>query len=390
MEIDGFEPASPTLQPQLFYDERAAWTGAHAPDDTPVRIEAASVGGRPVFFRLVTPDDPLWSAESAARESQQPSFAALIGFVVTMLVIVVGGAVILALFNWRRGRGDRRGALRVAFYVFSLRVLLWVVVGHHVSEFEGEFSMMITALGQALLLSTMTWLLYLALEPYVRRLWPEALVSWSRLLAGKMRDPLVGRDLLIGFGFGVAIQYLGYASHQLPEWFGLPALPPLIWGLQGLMGGRWALGSVFSLLLVSLAGALAYTLLVLLMRIIFRKQWIAASVFCLIFAGFSIVEFVAYGAQRVTPALVVMSLVIGVITGLFMIVLILRFGLLATVGAFFVANVFAYYPITLNPDAPYFATSMLGLLICVGLATYAFYASLGSRSLFEELVPEPH
>ncbi len=126
------------------------------------------------------------------------------------------------------------------------------------------------------------------------------------------------------------------------------------------------------------------------MRIIFRKQWIAAGVFCLIFATLSILEFVAYGAQRVTPTLVVMSLVIGVITGLFLIVLILRFGLLATVGAFFVANVFAYYPITLNPDAPYFPTSMLGLLICVGLASYAFYLSLGSRSLFEELVPEPH
>jgi serine/threonine-protein kinase len=390
MEIDEFEPVRPTLQPQLFYEERAAWTGTHAPDDTPVRVEAASVGGRPVYFRSVTPDDPLWSAESAAQETPEANFAALIGFIVIMLVIFVGGAVILTLFNWRRGRGDRRGALRVALFVFSLRVMLWIVVGHHVPDLEGEFSMMITALGQALLISTITWLLYMALEPYVRRLWPEALVAWSRLLAGRLRDPLVGRDLLIGFGFGVAIQYLGYASHQLPSLFGLPALPPLPYGMQGLMGGRWALGGVFSMLLASLAGALAYTLLVLLMRIIFRKQWIAASVFCLIFAGFNIVDFVAYGAQRVTPALVAMSLVIGVITGLFMIVLILRFGLLATVGAFFVANAVAYYPITLNPDAPYFATSMLALLICIGLAAYAFFVSLGSRSLFEELVPEPH
>ena len=35
------------------------------------------------------------------------------------------------------------------------------------------------------------WLYYLALEPYVRRLWPQALISWSRVLAGRVRDPLV-------------------------------------------------------------------------------------------------------------------------------------------------------------------------------------------------------
>jgi len=34
------------------------------------------------------------------------------------------------------------------------------------------------------------WLFYIALEPYVRRLWPKTLVSWHRLLAGRFR----GRD----------------------------------------------------------------------------------------------------------------------------------------------------------------------------------------------------
>jgi hypothetical protein len=32
----------------------------------------------------------------------------------------------------------------------------------------------------------------------VRRRWPATLVSWSRLLAGRFRDPLVGRDVLAG------------------------------------------------------------------------------------------------------------------------------------------------------------------------------------------------
>jgi hypothetical protein len=37
-----------------------------------------------------------------------------------------------------------------------------------------------------------------ALEPYLRRRWPERIISWNRLLAGEFRDPLVGRDILIG------------------------------------------------------------------------------------------------------------------------------------------------------------------------------------------------
>jgi hypothetical protein len=39
--------------------------------------------------------------------------------------------------------------------------------------------------------------MYMALEPVVRRRWPEVLVSWSRLLAGRLRDPLVGSHILM-------------------------------------------------------------------------------------------------------------------------------------------------------------------------------------------------
>ena len=42
------------------------------------------------------------------------------------------------------------------------------------------------------------WLLYLALEPYVRKFWPTTLISWSRCVAGNALDPQVGRDVLIG------------------------------------------------------------------------------------------------------------------------------------------------------------------------------------------------
>ena len=60
-----------------------------------------------------------------------------------------------------------------------------------------------SAAGLALLWGGFTWLIYIGLEPYVRRVWPRTLISWTRLLSGQVRDPLVGRDVLIGMLVGV-------------------------------------------------------------------------------------------------------------------------------------------------------------------------------------------
>ena len=67
------------------------------------------------------------------------------------------------------------------------------------------------ALAHAMLHGVTVWVLYMAIEPYVRRVWPRMLVSWTRLLSGRLRDPLLGRDVLIGLlvgcGMWAAYQY---------------------------------------------------------------------------------------------------------------------------------------------------------------------------------------
>jgi hypothetical protein len=67
------------------------------------------------------------------------------------------------------------------------------------------------------------WLLYVALEPYVRRRWPERIIAWSRLLAGGYRDPLVGRDLLIGVVCGGGMILCGMLAFAGLGWLGRPA-----------------------------------------------------------------------------------------------------------------------------------------------------------------------
>ena len=65
--------------------------------------------------------------------------------------------------------------------------------------------------------------LYLALEPFVRRRWPQSLISWTRLLAGDVRDPLVAGHILLATAFGVAIAIVRNGSAWY-QWQALGAL----------------------------------------------------------------------------------------------------------------------------------------------------------------------
>ena len=120
-------------------------------------------------------------------------------------MLVVGA--MLARRNLRLGRGDRRGASRLAAFVFVAWAVAVFFGAHHVPNFD-ELALFLESLAWGLFLSCFVWVLYIALEPYVRRRWPATLVSWSRLLAGGFRDPLVGRDVLAGCLLGTFVDAL--------------------------------------------------------------------------------------------------------------------------------------------------------------------------------------
>ena len=76
----------------------------------------------------------------------------------------------------------------------------------------------------------MIGIFYLTIEPFLRRYWPERIIAWRRLLSGGFRDPLVGRDLLIGCLLGSSMTLLLFAQRvvagrvmggSLPDWIHL-------------------------------------------------------------------------------------------------------------------------------------------------------------------------
>ncbi|MDH3284652.1 MAG: serine/threonine protein kinase, partial [Acidobacteriota bacterium] len=209
LDLVAFDDTEPTLQPLLYADTRRAWIGV-LPDqnDRPVRIEAASTRGKPVFFRMVDSNDPEWpredeEADERSSEKEDVSDAAaegstnehvredaaepdmtvldyaIAGFLFLVLATLLGGVLLLVLRNLKLGRGDRRGALRLALLVVTLRLLYWLFTGHHVAH-PDEIYLLTVALAGAIGLGVLVWVLYIALEPYLRRVWPQAIVSWSR------------------------------------------------------------------------------------------------------------------------------------------------------------------------------------------------------------------
>jgi serine/threonine-protein kinase len=281
-------------------------------------------------------------------------------------ILVVGGALI-ARRNLRLGRSDRRGAMRLAAFVFACSMLTWAFLTSHVAS-DSELALLLFGASIALFLAGVCWLLYVALEPLIRRRWPDSLIAWTRLLSGRLSDPLVGRVLLAGALLGVFGAISGEALQLARRAFeATPPIPPLPWDTT-LVGPRAVAAHLFNPA-VAMFFALAEAMLFFLLRAVLRKEWLAAAVFVLFFAVPSFLNG-------------------GLISGAFVLVaaaaeifVFVRFGLLAWVFA----NYFGHclqFPLTTDSSAWYAGTSLLVLLVLAAIAVYGFRIALAGRPMF--------
>jgi serine/threonine-protein kinase len=362
-------PAQPMWTPPVYSDARAAWTGSLADrSDIPMRIEAAAYRGKPVYFELIGP----WTRPERMQPYQRTGGERAVLWILIVLslsVLIVG--TMLSRRNLRLGRGDRRGALRLAAFVFVASMVSWFFGAHHVPSIS-ELGLFLENLQVALAWSGFLWVLYIALEPYVRRRWPATLVSWSRLLSGGFRDPLVGRDVLAGCllaAFSAALSRLGWF---VPAWLG-HAPPQPYSGPQWQFLGARAITSDLSL---NLGPVLFIPLMILfvlfLLRSLLRKEWAAAVAFVLLFTGLEA------AGSHFDPVVLVLSLIFWALA----VFLLIRFGLLALVVQGLFANLLENFPLTMQGSAWYAGISLAAILLMAAMALYGFYTSLGGRPLF--------
>ncbi len=271
-----FNKAEPVWLSLAAFDERAAWTGTWPGTSYPLRIEAAAWQGRPVFFNLIGP----WNAPDRSQHGAVTSgrhVSQIIGIILAVLIMI--SCALLVRRNFAKGKSDYNGALRLARAVLFINMALWVCVAHFIPTLE-IFGQFILALAGSIFLAVAVWTLYVAVEPYVRRHWPHAIISWSRLLAGKWRDPLVGRDILWGILLGVIWSFIVSVGFLALKHEG--ATPQLA-SANILMGNREVVGSCFLSLITSIEGTLAFFFVLLILRVILGNRWVALVCFIAIF-----------------------------------------------------------------------------------------------------------
>ena len=365
-----FTPTQPKWVPLLYADERAAWEGPHVDHPQfPVRIEAAAFASRPVNFEIIFPwDRPFRQEEQSITGGERVATIMLF----TIFLGVAIGAALLGRRNLQLGRGDKRSAFRVAIFIFMVSVIGGVLGAHHVPDLGEELSLITLIVAFSLAPAALIWLLYIALEPHVRRRWPRLIISWSRLMAGNYRDPMVGRDLLIGGLFGLIHGSCIPLGLLVTRWFGFEAPPIITINVLTLASPRRLLAVFLSSHVVSsVFVGFAFLFFLLLLFIILRKEWLAALALFLIALGIEVSAF-AFGGPR-------LFWVGSILIAATLTILISRFGLLATIVAqlFFFLSI--AYPLTTDFSAWYATSTIFALVIALGVAIYGFYISLGGR-----------
>jgi len=364
---DQFHQATPTWVSLAAFDERAAWTGSWPGTDFPLRIEAAAWRGKPVFFNLIgpwtTPDRSPSDNQKAGRHASQI-------IEVIMAILFLAGGALLARRNYLKGKSDVQGAFRLAGATFVINMALWVCLNHFIPTLA-TFGRFILAISTSLFLSAAIWTLYVALEPYVRRNWPHAIISWSRLVGGGLRDPLVGRDILWGVLLGILWSIIvGVGFLFLKRVGATPQLP----NSDLLMGSRQVLGAWLQNTVQSIIGTLQFFFVLFLLRVTLRNKWLALACFIGLFTAQNTLR--SDHPQIIWLVwLIVYTIAAGALS---------RFGLLVLATAIFTANVLLNVPYSLDFSLWYTAHVAAILAGFVAIAGWSFYTSLGGQKLWKD------
>ena len=365
-----FVSVEPRWVPPVYADTRLAWVGTYSEADTEtLRVEAGLYSGRPVHFALLGP----WSEKGRIQAQTPPRSERVAGFVVTLLFLsLVFASVWVARRNLNQGRGDRRGAWRIALFALGALLFTWALFSNHAPSLGEEWDLLIPAFSVFLFYSALVWVLYVALEPPVRRRWPHSIISWSRLLAGRLQDPLVARDVLLGVSLGAACSYLDLIPHYLLPWLGHAPPTPAAVSPAVFRGPLHTLAGLLLRLTDAVLEPMATLLLLVGLRALRIPVAVAVGFIVLLIGG--LVGWSQSDTSAITPAL---SILMGCLSVGFLMFVLLRFGLLAAMALEFTHQTLLAFPLALRFDTWFASSGVLALLVLCLLLTWGF---LGSRA----------
>jgi serine/threonine-protein kinase len=258
--------------------------------------------------------------------------------------------------------------------------MIWFLGAHHVAS-PAELETFIGHLSFAMQRVGLAYVFYLAIEPYARRLWPRMLVSWVRVLEGRFRDPLVGRDLLVGCAAGAVLALVQGLQIWIPEVLGGTGALPVWseWTLEPMRGAVPAFVSIIGIHTQELLGLIFPLTLLLIFRLLLRRTSLAI-------AAVSLMALAMFHPESGSPPGYLVGM--GIIIAIFW-VLLFRVGLLAFAAMTNISTLLAEMPLTPHPAGWYSGAMLLALAFIVAPALYGFWTSQAGRPLFRDEILEP-
>ena len=348
-------PVEPDFVPSAFGTERLAWELS----GSAWRVRAAGVRGHPVQFQLLDGERSVgWGPSDPAG-----------GVFAYVMLGLTAAAAFVGWNNLRRRRGDLAGALVVGAFALVTHLVL-VFNGQTPTDVLGFGSNLMNIVSMSLHTAARVFVFYLALEPFARRRWPRSLISWTRLLEGRLGDPAVGREVLVGTFVGLCLVVVSTGSGLALEALGIADVPPFL-SDQGLDGPI----QIACLLLHGWGDTVMYAGLVLLLlvalRTLVRRPWLGNGLWLVL------VYLLMTQGEFEDP---LAALVPAVMLSAFL-MLLTRLGFLAVV-AFMATLPTIGLARSLRPADWQFSSGVVVLLALVALLTWAYRASVGGRSAF--------
>lgn len=367
-EFSKFQEVAPSSVPDAPAAKLRAWKGVHPRlPEVPVTLE---IGWWKRQITWVTMRFPWTGQNDGSGGDMVPAAFRSLRSAVTVAIIVLcsGFAIVLARRNWRLGRVDKRGALRLAAVQFGLSAAIWATSVHAVPTMD-MLSLVVNAIGDWLFPAAVLWVLYLALEPEVRARWPQSIVSWNRLLSTGFHDPLVASHVLIGAALAATV----WTAVSLA----LRADPGLdVTGLDPLTGTRAWVGSFPRILSESVRVGLIGFFALFLLRRVLRKDWVAAIIAALLFAMLesNVTNGNNWQMRYAMYACLHTALIFVV----------LRVGVVAAISTIVFGNLWGETILGTDWSSWYMPYGFATLLVVLGVSIFAFWKTLGSRDLIED------
>jgi hypothetical protein len=337
----------------------------------PVRIVAASYKGRPVIFEIKGP----WNDRPAGKDVQDwvtQRFTPAVWFGIILVLVMFG--LYLSRRNIRMKRSDARGAFRISVFAFLALASSSALWTHHAYNSFGDFMWWIRSGAAFFLFDAMfIWIAYMAMEPFMRRSWAKLLISWSRLISGRFRDPLVGRDILVGAIIGAMAAIPMFLFKAFPGWMFLPGAWSAHIELNSLLGFPQQLGTALYILGLTAFYGVGWMIAMVFCRVLFRKTWLVAVVFTF----FGTVTYLVGSSGNLSGQILFGLVFSGAIAGI-----LLYLGFLPAAISFFILNILVRMPLGLNTAGWSARGAVFTLIIVAAIALYGFYTSLGGRPVF--------